>query len=530
MKLDAKDLMEDNKLNVKKPTNPNSNKSIIAIIIAIIITIIAICVIVALMQEIEPISESLKVYVDGVETKVDTSIFLFEDDDIYVDVKAIAGYVGYEAHSGEYKIEAEDANKVFVENKQETASMFLNSTTISKIEPDSNEEYKNYTMSEPAREVNGDIYVISDGIQIACNIKLSYNASQKTIYIESLDYIYNYYNEAIQSMGYVGIDDAFENQKAILYDRIVVQNTDERYGVINAKGDEIIGTRYSYVEFDEYNKEFTITNAYGKVGIDYIDGETKINVSYDEIHSINKENGLYVVKNNNKYGVINGSEKIVIYLEYDEIGIDISPYVTTQTSSNTNSNSTTNSSSTTQTEENETVKQYIFFDALIPVQQNNMWGFFDLNGNKLTELKYTGIGCKIVEEDTSDSKSNKTTTTTTTKTTNNLLTLDDYELIVIEQNEKYGLLDTNGNEIIKAQAEDMYPVTNAGVKTYYMVFNGKTYNLETDLFDTLGIKKKSEEEESEENQSDIITSEEVDEDVEESETLLTNIQTLNENV
>ena len=486
MRLDAEDLMEDSKVKVNKPKGHN-NTMIIGIIIAIIITLIIICTIMVIIKEIQPIEQTMKIYIDGKETQIDTSIFLIENNKVYVSVKGIASFIGYEAHSGEYKIEAEDTNKVFVENKQETASMFLNSTIISKIEPNAGDEYKNYTMSEPARNINGDIYVISDGIEIACNIKVQYNSSNNSMNIQTLPYTFELYNTAVQNIGFAGASDNFENQKALLYDRIVVQNSDGRYGVIDSKGIEVIGTRYSYVQFDEYNKEFTITNVYDKVGIDYIDGETKINVNYDEIKSINKQNGLYLVKSNEKYGVIDGDERIVIHIEYEDIGVDISPYIVQ--SSNRTDTTGYNDNSTT---ENNIVKQYVFFNSLIPVKQNNMWGFFDLSGNKLSDMKYTDIGCKVkvIEKDTKNNK--KTEETKQIKTTGNLLLIDEYELIVVEQNEQFGLIDTSAKELFKPEAEDMYAITDAGVKSYYMLYRGRIYNLEEDIFRELGLTRKIE--------------------------------------
>lgn len=479
MRLDAQDLMEDSKLKVNKPKGHN-NTMIIGIIVAIIITLLIIFIIAFIIKDIQPIDETMKTYIDGKETKMDTSIFLIEDNKVYVNVKGIASFAGYEAHSGEYKIEAEDVNKVFVENKQETASMFLDSNIISKIEPNSNEEYKNYTMSEPSRNIKGDIYVISDGIEIACNIKLDYDSSNNTMNIQTLPYIFELYNTSVQNIGFTGVSDNFENQKALLYNRIIIQNSDGRYGVIDSTGTEVIGTRYAYIQFDEYSKEFTITNSYDKVGIDYIDGETKINVNYDEIKSIDKGNELYLVKSNEKYGVIDGDERIIIHIEYDDIGVDISPY----TIQSNNKTDTTNSNR--DDIEKKIVKQYAFFNSLIAVKQNDMWGFFNLNGDRVSDIKYTDIGCKVKE----DTKNNKNETIKQTKTTGNLLLIDEYELIVVEQNGKYGLINNEAKELFRPEAEDMYSITNAGVKSYYMVYQGKVYNLENDIFKELELTRK----------------------------------------
>lgn len=488
MRLDPEDLIENSKLKVNNPPKKNNNVVIIGILVGIVITLIVICIIMALMKDIQPIDTSMKIYVDGKETKLSNSIFLIENNKLYVSVRGIASIAGYEAHSGEYKIEAEDVNKVFVENKQETASMFLNSKTISKVEPNTNDEYKDFSMSEPAREVDGEIYVISDGIEIACNIKIAYDSSKNIVNIQTLPYIFELYDKAVQNRGFLGVSNEFENQKALLYDRIIIQNSDGRYGVIDSSGEEIIGTRYANIKFNEYNKEFTIINSYGKVGIDYIDGETKINVNYDEIKSVQKEKGLYLVKSNGKYGVIDSDEKIIIHMEYDDIGVDISPYTMQTNISNKTSNSlvtdkVTNDSVT----KKDTVKQYIFYDVLVPVKQGDLWGFFNLSENKLSTIKYTDIGCRAKKAGVNDTNNNQTSVNS--KNTSNLLLIEEYKLIVVEQNGKYSLVNTSAQELFKPEADDMYSIVNAGVRTYYMLYNGKTYDLERDILKGLGLER-----------------------------------------
>ena len=56
-----------------------------------------------------------------------------------------------------------------------------------------------------------------------------------------------------------------------------------------------------------------------------------------------------------------------------------------------------------------------------------MWGFFDIKGIKLSDLQYTGIGCKAEEH-----KDNQKNEEINKKTTGNLLTIDEYELIGIK--------------------------------------------------------------------------------------------------
>lgn len=62
------------------------------------------------------------------------------------------------------------------------------------------------------------------------------------------------------------------------------------------------------------------------MGIMSYNATTKISPEYDNIKQIDKDNGLYLVTKNKKQGVVNSNGSIVIYLEYDQIGIDGTKY------------------------------------------------------------------------------------------------------------------------------------------------------------------------------------------------------------
>ena len=185
MKINQDLLKEESRIISKKPKDKNSNLKIT--LIAILLTIMLIIVIAIFFVKVASIDESIKLYVNGEQANLTESLLIIDDESVYFNVREISPLIGYESHSGEYKIEAEDTNKIFVSNKNETASMYLDSKLINKIEPDSSEDYKRYEMSEIATEANGDIYIISDGLETACNVKVIKDKNK--IYVYSIDYI-----------------------------------------------------------------------------------------------------------------------------------------------------------------------------------------------------------------------------------------------------------------------------------------------------------------------------------------------------
>lgn len=73
---------------------------------------------------------------------------------------------------------------------------------------------------------------------------------------------------------------------------------------------------------------------------------------------MDNQNELYLVKQNNLYGVIDTKGKTIISPEYKQIGIDISKFT-----------------------QNGIENQYVLLNKIIPVKNNqDLWGIFDIKG------------------------------------------------------------------------------------------------------------------------------------------------------
>lgn len=426
---------------------------LISIMIVFILIIAIICTIMYIQKNV------FRVYIDGKAVNLPTDTIIVDETTgkVQVDITGIAPYLGYDFHKGEFKLYTEDENKCWVENENETASFFLNSNKISKVIPDQTKDYEEYTIQDPVISKNGKLYSTPEGIKIGFNVTFEYNQEGKNIQIYTLPYLVESYETKLQELGYKdGVDDDFNNQKAILYNLFVVRKENNLYGVVNSKNQEIISSKYSKMVFNENAREFYVTNTINKKGIVTENGTTKINLLYDEINMIDKINGLYIVKSNGKYGVLGNKGNIVIHLEYDQIGVNVATFP------NNNINN-----------------KYILFENAIPVYQNKKWGMFDINGNLILPLEYDAIGY-----------SSGATGNLSGKIVNNLLIVPSYKAIVfgkdlvIQQGndqkkvKRYGVYDYKGNELIVPALDNAYFVINAGVNTYYMEWQGNTYNIE----------------------------------------------------
>ena len=228
---------------------------------------------------------------------------------------------------------------------------------------------------------------------------------------------------------------------------MLVVSNDRYYGVINATdGTEILECKYDNVRYQEATGDFIVSSD-GKYGIIGTDKRTKVDINFNSIELMDYDAGLYLVRRNNQYGVVDINGNNIIFAENDQIGIDISRF-----------------------EENDLKTGYILVDNLIPVMKDNKWGLFDTKGNQVVDFEYDSFGYIA--------SSNREAT--------NLLVIPDYNVIVACLNNRYTLLNASGEQPIKAFVDDIYMVISGGKKQYLMNANDKTYDVE-EYLDRLGV-------------------------------------------
>ena len=138
-------------------------------------------------------------------------------------------------------------------------------------------------------------------------------------------------------------------------------------------------------------------------------GETKIQIIYDSIELMDSDAGLYVVKKDNKYGVLDLQGKTKIFTENDEIGIDASKF-----------------------EQNNIKNRYLLAENLIPIRKDKLWGLYDKNGRKIVDFNYDSFGYVA----------------STNKDALNLLVIPDYNVIVACKGKKIHITKFSGRRII----------------------------------------------------------------------------------
>ena len=426
----------------------NKTKNIIKIII-IFVVVIVIAIIAILSYMIYLQGSTLRVFLDDKESADVKNLLVFEEDGtIYVPVRAISSYLGYSSYNGEYSNRSEINSKCYVESEEEATNLTLNSNKIYKLNLTENKN--NYTylyMDKPVKAIKGELYITTDGMQKVFNTSFSYDQDHNRITIYTVPYLINSYSKVILDYGYTKISDNLEDEKAILKNMLIVTN-DKYYGVINASdGTEILECKYDDIRYQEAIGDFIVASN-NKFGIMGTDKRTKVDINYDSIELMDYDAGLYLIERNDRYGVVDLNGNTVIYPENDEIGVDISKF-----------------------EENDLKTGYILVDSLIPVNKNNKWGLFDTKGNQVVDFEYDSFGYIA----------------SSNREAENLLVIPSYNVIVACLNRRYTLLNSSGEQPIRAFVDDIYMTISGGEKHYQMTANDKTYDVE-EYLDKLGVK------------------------------------------
>lgn len=417
----------------------------------IIILVIAIISIIAYIMYVK--GNTLKVYLDGqTNDKLKELLMIEEDGTVYAPIKEIASYFGYESYNGEYTEKSENASKCYIQNENEVVNFTLNSNKIYILDlTKSSENYEYVYTKNPVKASGGVLYASTDMIEKAFNISFQYEQDENRITILTMPYLIQAYSSKVLDYGYTSISAVFANQKTVLQDMLVVEKNG-KYGVIRVDGKAVLEAKYDNITYlpnliDGKTQNFLVQNN-KKVGIMTGTGETKIQIMYDSIELMDSDAGLYVAKKDNKYGVLDLKGNVKIYIENDEIGMDISKF-----------------------EGNNIKSKYILAGNLIPVRKNNYWGLYDKNGNQVVDFKYDSFGYIA--------SSNKEAL--------NLLVIPDYNVLVACKNKKYTLLSSSGEELFAAPvADDIYMTISGGEKHYYIAANNGKMDAK-EYLDRIGI-------------------------------------------
>ena len=437
----------DNEVNEKKVQTTKTIK-IIGIVIIILI-IIAIGLVSFLAYEK---SKEFKFLLDRNKQTLSSDLFYFDESgDVYISIKDLSNVLAKnsmkaEFNNGSYKAYNEDQNECNVEQEYEVAGYTLNSEKMYKVILEDG-SYEYFTLDKPVKSFNGKLYTTQKGIEIGFNIVMNYDENNNSINMYTLDTLVENYAKRLNNTVINSKDMSFLNKKALKYDMIIVSNANNEYGVQKiSNGEMLLGTKYTNLRFLESTKDFIVTTPEKKQGIISTTKGKDIEPQYSEIKKLKEDLNLYLVKNDkDKYGVYDREkQRTIIYPEYDSIGVEIDQF------------------------KNENIEnQYVLYDNCIPCKKSDngiyKWELIDINGKKIIDQQFDGIG--YIKGTSKNIKGD------------NLLLIPEIESIIVNQDSKYGIINSTGKLIVKINMQQIYAETTAGKNTYYMVFNDQTFDV-----------------------------------------------------
>jgi hypothetical protein len=427
------------------------NKKIVTkiILVSIILIVVAIISIIVYMMYLE--NSKLKLILNnGINNQLKDLALIESDGTVYFPIKEVSKYFGYESYNGEYNDKSEEASKCYVQSENEIANMELGSNRIYKLDLTGNDSNYEYVYAKkPVKAINGVLYGSSEMMEKAFNITFEYDKDKNRMYIFTIPYLVESYSNKILDYGYTDLDSTFVNQKAIL-DNILIVKLNEKYGVIDVEGNTILEAKYDDIEYLLNTGDFLITNN-NKKGILSKTKETKIQIIYDNIELLDSDINLYVVKKDGKFGIVDFNGNVKVYVENEDIGIDISSF-----------------------EENNIKNKFILVDNLIPIKKDGKWGLFNKKGNQVVDFKYDSLGYIASNN----------------KNALNLLVIPNYNVLVACENGKYTLVNSSGEELFATVADDIYMTISGGEKYYYIAVNNQMMNAE-EYLDKRGISTKT---------------------------------------
>ena len=464
-----------------------NRKKTSTIVLIIILAILAIGLFIMAAQVRAAEARRFKVFLNDKEvTTKDLYIHNKETNETIFNIKAMATLQNYSYKKGEYNKFNEDDNSCYLTRGYEVVALTAGKSTFYKtINNSISEDFvlqvegltdkdanlvhiandgsvETYSLEDDEEitlnEENGALYTTANVIQEIFNSKVQIKENSISFY--TLDYLMGKELKNVTKYGYNSMDSTYENVKALVYGYMVVEENNQ-YGIYDiTNGREIVSPKYIGLRFLPNSQEFIVTaNNNGAYTVGIISGEGQSIIKpteYDEISVLNDKNELYLVKKNSKYGVLNRKGEVVVYVEYDSIGLPNSSSFTLEDIENTN----------------------VLFDEFIPVQKGDKYGLYTINGEETLKPVYDQFGYENM-----DTKQSSLTEISILSIPSEL----GIKGLVIKYGDYYGIYDMNTKSLaLPAVYSKIFAYIENGVTTYYVEYQDNKMDLK-ELIDSLDV-------------------------------------------
>lgn len=457
----------------KEDEEKQKTKRIIAIIFAImfVLAIIAVVLLVLISKGEKP---KLSLNIDG-NPMTSGQVFYEYDSNAgtwFFSVKDLANVLNYTYNRGGIDVTDESESNCTIVNPNKFEKVLFESNKQELVKyytyPNALVSNQHFDIKYMIRydTVNKRILADESAIERAFNCDVSYDENTLKLSIVTLDGTVIRAFSDMNKNAVTSAKDAFsdvvtfQNNKALLRNIVIVKDPNtglygiEKYNAETNSFDSIISTKYKYFQFIEGLNKFIAQGENDKYGILSETGEVDVDLSYTYLFCIDIRSGLYMAgTTSGKQCVVAGASsqtthtgKIIVPADYDRIGI-----------SGNNFN------------DDRLEGEYILCGSLIPVQKNGKWGFYSIDGTRVVDPIYDGVGCPTPQGGVTGGRAN----------IRGCVVIPEIRAIVIQENKTivegnntrvtayYGLINYKGELKVQTNATAIFSSTENGVRTYY---------------------------------------------------------------
>lgn len=306
-----------------KKQEPKGKKIVLFLLILSVFALIMVLVMMMALSEKE--IKKLSLSINGVDIVLEEGLLIADNGVNYISIQKIAKQVGYDYLTGEYKKYNEDTTntKCYLESEKQVIQFEAGVEKIYKIDPISNLDYEEYKLNNVILKQNDLLYISLDDINVAFNVVPTYFQVNNKISLNTVETLYLQYKTDLPTKTnntLTGVSDNINNKKAIAYGMLIVSNDIGKWGVVSTTDfSTIIGNRYSSIEFVESANIFIVSDN-NKYGVIDNEGKIIINLNHESIKVINNEPLCYEVKVGQNYAIINKEGKLITNNLYNGIG------------------------------------------------------------------------------------------------------------------------------------------------------------------------------------------------------------------
>lgn len=487
-------LIDENELIMEQ----EKKKKMFKIITRAIIILLVLCIILLIFSNVIK-KNAFKCYIDNSKNtsvkndilmKDDNGRIYMENDNVYISISKLANVLNLQCYNSEYKKKGEDKSKCQVKNENIYTSFIAGSNQIYKaIEeqiPESKDKKNNvsasktstadaettqenkkvdfeyFQVSDRVRWVNNELYASIEAIELGLDVVVDYNKKDNTLRINTLKKLEQTAKyarkDAVDSSEY-----NYKNKRLLKYGLVIVKDAEQNYGVASYTNTEKLGSfvascKYQSIDFDESTKSiYVVTKNDSKksilcINLDKQQVESDINTPYDDIKTVTDDFKYFMVKQNEKFGIVGNDGNPIIPIEFEEIGVKEEIYT-------------------------DITNKYILADKYVPVKLNGQWGLYNLEGTEIIPPQFADIGCNLAQSGDSsivisNLKDGKT------------------GIVFLYNKEKslYGVYDAESGKKIAVSLAEVFKRTENGEENYYVnhIIDGSsskvhTINLRKDL-------------------------------------------------